>query len=64
MMPLSIMLILTVGGLLSWTAAQRGRARTTLVRTVSARRLPRVVSGALVLAAAAVMMPKGGGNRR
>lgn len=43
----------SVAVVLVWTAAQRGRARTTLVRTVSTRRLPRAVSGALVLAVAA-----------
>lgn len=36
---------------LIWTTLQRNRARTTLVRTVSSRRLPQLVSGALVLAA-------------
>ncbi|GAA2179721.1 transglutaminase-like domain-containing protein [Brooklawnia cerclae] len=35
---------------LVWTTAQRARARTTLVRTASRRRLPNGLTGALVLA--------------
>ncbi|EPH06823.1 hypothetical protein HMPREF1531_00425 [Propionibacterium sp. oral taxon 192 str. F0372] len=35
-----------------WTALQRNRARTTLVRTVSSRRVPQLVSGIIVLAIA------------
>lgn len=35
---------------LVWTSMQRARARTTLVRTASSRRMPQLLSGALVLA--------------